>query len=96
MCPKVARYSNQKSDALPVISFYLQSIHNLLKLTRTFSALLNAKIGLDSFKIIRKYRSDYDAKIHKTLLVKKHSPSLNRQPNASGQWSIFFGVYKFF
>ena len=42
------------------------------------------KIGLDSFKIIRKCRSDYDTKIHKALLIKKHSPSLNRQLYASG------------
>ena len=42
------------------------------------------KIGLDSFKIFRKCRSDYDAKIHEALLIKKHSPSLNRQLYASG------------
>ena len=42
------------------------------------------KIGLDSFKIIRKFRSDYDTKIHEALLIKKHSPSPNRQLYASG------------
>ena len=42
------------------------------------------KIGLDSFKTIRKCRSDYDAKIHEALLIKKHSPSLNRQLYARG------------
>ena len=42
------------------------------------------KIGIDSFKIIRKCRSDYDTKIHEALLIKKHSPGLNRQLYASG------------
>ena len=42
------------------------------------------KIGIDSFKIIRKCRSDYDTKIHEALLMKKHSPGLNRQLYASG------------
>ena len=41
-------------------------------------------IGIDSFKIIRKCRSDYDTKIHESLLIKKHSPGLNRQLYASG------------
>ena len=42
------------------------------------------KIGIDSFKIIRKCRSDYDTKIHEALLIKKHSPGLNRELYASG------------
>ena len=42
------------------------------------------KIGIDSFKIIQKCRPDYDTKIHEALLIKKHSPRLNRQLYASG------------
>ena len=42
------------------------------------------KIGIDSFKIVRKCRSDYDTKIHEALLIKKHSLGLNRQLYASG------------
>ena len=44
----------------------------------------NKKTGLDSFKIIRKCRSEYDTKIHEALLIKKHSPALNRQLYANG------------
>ena len=39
----------------------------------------NKKTGLDLFKIIQKYRSECDTKIHEALLIKKHSPTLNRQ-----------------
>ena len=45
---------------------------------------LKTKFGLDSFKIIRKCRSKYDAKIQEALLIKKFSPSLNHQLYASG------------
>ena len=36
----------------------------------------NLQYNIDSFAILRKCNSDYDAKIHQALLIKRHSPSL--------------------
>ena len=35
--------------------------------------------NVTSFKILRKCNTDYDTKIHETLLIKKLRPQLNKQ-----------------
>ena len=40
--------------------------------------------GLNSFSVIRKCKSDFHAKIHEALLIKKHAPRLNRHLFGSG------------
>ena len=46
----------------------------------------------NSFTILRKCNSDYEAKIHKALPIKRHSPSLNKQCYASGA-SFLLSIY---
>ena len=47
----------------------------------TFS---NLQYNINYFTILSKCNSDYEAKIHEALLIKCHSPSLNKQCYASG------------
>ena len=44
----------------------------------------NTKFNVNSFKIIKKYNSNFETKIYETLLIKKHNPKLNRQLFANG------------
>ena len=39
---------------------------------------------MNHFDITKKCLSDYDCKIHKALLIKKHQPKLNEQLHHSG------------
>ena len=39
----------------------------------------NLQYNANSFAILRKCNSDYEAKIHEALLIKRHCPSLNKQ-----------------
>ena len=34
---------------------------------------------LNSFEVLKQCKSDFQAKIHEALLIKKHRPSLNQQ-----------------
>ena len=34
---------------------------------------------INSFEVLKQYKSDFQAKIHEALLIKKHRPSLNKQ-----------------
>ena len=38
----------------------------------------NLQYNINSFTILKKCNSDYEAKIHEALLLKRHSPSLNK------------------
>ena len=44
----------------------------------------NTKYNVNSFKIIKKYNSNFETKIHEALLIKKRNPGLNRQLFANG------------
>ena len=44
----------------------------------------NIKFNVNSFKIIKKCNSNFETKIYKALLIKKHNPGLNRQLFANG------------
>ena len=44
----------------------------------------NLQYNINSFTILRKCNTDYEAKIHEALLIKRHSPSLNKQCYANG------------
>ena len=46
------------------------------------------KLNANSFKIIRRCNTDYEAKVHEALLIKKHKPRLNSQSCANGR-SLF-------
>ena len=50
----------------------------------SYSTCSNLQYNINSFTILRKCNSDYGAKIHEALLIKRHSPSLNKQCYASG------------
>ena len=39
----------------------------------------SVKLNLNSFKIIKKRKSEFHTKIHEALFIKKHNPGLNRQ-----------------
>ena len=44
----------------------------------------NAKHNVNSFKIIKKYISNFETEIHEALLIKKHNTGLNRRLFANG------------
>ena len=44
----------------------------------------NLQYNIYCLTILKKCNSDYEAKIHEALLIKRHSPSLNKQCYASG------------
>ena len=44
----------------------------------------SVKLNLNSFKIIKKCKSEFHTKIHKALFIKKRNPGLNRQVYANG------------
>ena len=44
----------------------------------------NTKFNINLFKIIKKCNSNFETKIHKALLIKKHNPGLKRQLVANG------------
>ena len=48
------------------------------------STCSNLQYNINSFTILRKCNSDYEAKIHEGLLIKHHSSSLDKQCYASG------------
>ena len=52
----------------------------------------NLQYNINSFTILRKCNSDYEAKIHEALHVERHSPSLNKQCYASGA-SLLINIY---
>ena len=52
----------------------------------------NLQYNINSFTIMKKCNSDYEAKIHEALLIKRHSPSLNKQCYASGA-SFLLNIY---
>ena len=52
----------------------------------------NLQYNLNSFTILKKCNSDYEAKIHEALLIKHHSPNLNEQCYAS-RASILLNIY---
>ena len=53
---------------------------------------LNTKYDLNSFSIIRQCQSEFYAKIHEALLIKRHRTELNRQLYANGA-SFLLQVY---
>ena len=46
---------------------------------RSCSQCYSEVCNVTSFKILRKYFTDYDTKIHEALLIKKLRPHLNKQ-----------------
>ena len=44
----------------------------------------NVRHDLNSFEVLKQCKSDFQAKIHEALLIKKHRPSLNKQLYAHG------------
>ena len=54
------------------------------------------EFGLDNFSIIRKCESHYNTKIHEALLMRKHTPSLNRQLYAKVHFSASVVLVPFY
>ena len=52
----------------------------------------NLQYNINSFTILRKCNSDYEAKLHEALLLKRDSPSLNKQCYAS-ETSFLLNIY---
>ena len=50
------------------------------------------KLNLNSFKIIKKCKSEFHTKIHEALFIKKRNPGLNRQFYANGS-SFLLNVF---
>ena len=48
------------------------------------SSCSQAEIKLDSFKVLKKCSSEYNAKIHEAFLIKRNKPHLNKQLFANG------------
>ena len=44
----------------------------------------NLQYNINSFTILKKCNLDYEAKIHEALLIKPHTPSINKLCYASG------------
>ena len=53
----------------------------------------NVRHDLNSFEVLKQCKSDFQAKIHEALLIKKHRSSLNKQLYAHGS-SFLLNVYK--
>ena len=68
-----------------------KAIKNHILSCPTYSNL-RVQYNINSFTILRKCNSDYEAKIHEALLIKRHSPSLNKQCYASGA-SFLLHIY---
>ena len=52
----------------------------------------SVKLNLNSFKIIKKCKSEFYTKIHEALFIKKRNPGLNRQIYAKG-YSFLLNVF---
>ena len=53
----------------------------------------NIRYDLNSFTVLKHCKSDFYAKIHEALLIKKHRPGLNKQLHAHGS-SFLLNLYK--
>ena len=58
----------------------------------SFPTCSNLQYNINLFTILEKCNSDYEAKIHEALLIKRHTPSLNKQCYASGA-SFLLNIY---
>ena len=52
----------------------------------------STKYYVNSFKIIKKSNSNFETKIYKALLIKKHNPGINRQLFANGS-SLLLNIF---
>ena len=53
----------------------------------------NVRRNVNFFEVLKQCKSDFQAKIHEPLLIKKYRPSLNKQLYAHGS-SFLLHVYK--
>ena len=53
----------------------------------------NVQHDRNSFEVLKQCKSDFQAKIHEALLIKKHRQSLNKQLHAHGSYFLS-NVYK--
>ena len=49
----------------------------------------NVRHDVNSFKVLKQRKSDFQVKIHEALLIKKHRPSLNKQLYAKSRSQDF-------
>ena len=59
----------------------------------SYTVCSNVRHDVNSFEVLKQCKSDFQAKIHEALLIKKHRPSLNKQLYAHGS-SFLLNVYK--
>ena len=67
------------------LSFHLKTESSVKDHIMSCDICADFKFNVNSFKVIKKCKSNFETKIHKGLLIKKHNPGLNRQlfPNGS-------------
>ena len=52
----------------------------------------SVKLNLNSFKIIKKCKSEFHTKMHEALFIKKLNPGLNQQLYANG-FSVLLNIF---
>ena len=60
---------------------------------RVYCLFYNVRHDLNSFEVLKQCKSDFQAKIHEALLMKKHRSSLTKQLYAHGSFFLL-NVYK--
>ena len=83
--------SNRVGEHLNVAS--LQENSAIKQHILSCSVCSNVRHDLNSCEILKQCKSDFLAKIHETLLITKHRPTLNKQLYAHGS-SFLLNVYK--
>ena len=66
------------------LGFHLKTESSVKDHIMSCDICANSKFNVNSFKIIKKRNSNFETKIHKVLLIKKHDPGLNQQLFANG------------
>ena len=86
--------STREGELLHVASMKIQHEKSAIKQHILSSTVCsNVRNDLNSFVVLKQFKSDFQAKIHKALLIKKHRPSLNKLLDAHVS-SFALNVYK--
>ena len=66
------------------LGFQLKTESSVKEHIMSYDICSNTKFNVNSFKIIKKFSSNFKTKIHEALLIKKHNLKLYRQLFANG------------
>ena len=67
-----------------VLCFHLKTESSVKDPFMSCDICADTKFNVNSFKIIKRCTSNFETKILKILLIKRHNPGLNRQLFANG------------